>query len=102
MLDLPANYDVLPWFWSDQLDMNIQMLGMPDAGLAYCMRGEPAGRKFSVYGFEGSQLRYALAVNSGAEMTPLRRLMTAGASVDPDRLVDPGQPVRETVKTALG
>jgi hypothetical protein len=35
-------------------------------------------------------------------MTPLRRLMTAGASVDPDRLVDPGQPVRETVKTALG
>jgi 3-phenylpropionate/trans-cinnamate dioxygenase ferredoxin reductase subunit len=102
MLDLPANYDVLPWFWSDQLDMNIQMLGMPDAGLAYCMRGEPAGRKFSVYGFEGSQLRYALAVNSGAEMTPLRRLMTAGASVDPDRLADPAQPVRETVKAALG
>lgn len=101
MLDLPATYDVLPWFWSDQLDMNIQMLGMPDAGLAYCMRGQPTDHKFSVYGFEGTQLRYALAVNSGAEMTPLRRLMTAGASVDAARLADPALPVRDAVKAAL-
>lgn len=102
MLDLPATYDVVPWFWSDMLGMNIQMLGMPDASLAYHTRGQPSDRKFSVYGFEGKQLRYALAVNSGAEMTPLRRLMTAGASVDASCLADPARPVRETVKAALG
>jgi 3-phenylpropionate/trans-cinnamate dioxygenase ferredoxin reductase subunit len=102
MLDLPAAYDVVPWFWSDQLGMNIQMLGLPDATLAYRVRGQPSDAKFSVYGFDGQQLRYALAVNSGAEMTPLRRLMTAGASVDADRLADPARPVRDTVKAALG
>jgi 3-phenylpropionate/trans-cinnamate dioxygenase ferredoxin reductase subunit len=102
MLDLPAAYDVVPWFWSDQLGMNIQMLGLPDATLAYRVRGQPSDAKFSVYGFDGQQLRYALAVNSGAEMTPLRRLMTAGASIDADRLADPARPVRDTVKAALG
>jgi 3-phenylpropionate/trans-cinnamate dioxygenase ferredoxin reductase subunit len=101
MLDLPAAYDVVPWFWSDQLGMNIQMLGLPDAALAYRMRGHPSDRKFSVYGFDGQQLRYALAVNSGAEMTPLRRLMAANASVDADHLADPARPVRNTVKAAL-
>jgi 3-phenylpropionate/trans-cinnamate dioxygenase ferredoxin reductase subunit len=102
MLGLPAAYDVVPWFWSDQLGMNIQMLGMPDPALAYRLRGRPSDPKFSIYGFDGRQLRYALAVNSGAEMTPLRRLMTAGASVDADLLADPARPVRDIVKAALG
>lgn len=102
MLDLPAAYDIVPWFWSDQLGMNMQMLGMPDASLDYRLRGQPSDPKFSVYGFDGEQLRYALAVNSGAEMTPLRRLMTAGAGVDADCLADPARPVRDTVKAALG
>lgn len=102
MLDLPAAYDVVPWFWSDQLGMNMQMLGMPDASLDYRLRGQLSDAKFSVYGFDGEQLRYVLAVNSGAEMTPLRKLMTAGAGVDADSLADPARPVRETVKAALG
>jgi 3-phenylpropionate/trans-cinnamate dioxygenase ferredoxin reductase subunit len=102
MLDLPASYDVVPWFWSDQLGMNLQMLGLPDAGLAYYMRGQPADSTFSLYGFDGHLLRYALAVNSGSEMTPLRRLMAAGASIDAERLADPAQRVRDTVKAALG
>ncbi|MDB5757733.1 MAG: Ferredoxin reductase [Burkholderia sp.] len=102
MLDLPAAYDVVPWFWSDQLGMNIQMLGMPDPALAYLTRGQPSDTKFSVYGFDGQQLRYALVVNSGAEMTPLRKLMTAGASVDANCLADLARPVRDTVKAALG
>jgi 3-phenylpropionate/trans-cinnamate dioxygenase ferredoxin reductase subunit len=102
MLDLPAAYDIVPWFWSDQLGMNMQMLGLPDAALAYRSRGQPSDGKFSIYGFDGQQLRYVLAVNSGAEMTPLRRLMSAGASVDADRLADPARPVRDTVKAALG
>lgn len=102
MLDLPAAYDIVPWFWSDQLGMNMQMLGMPDASLDYRLRGQLSDAKFSVYGFDGEQLRYALAVNSGAEMTPLRRLMTAGAGVDADCLADPARPVRDTVKAALG
>lgn len=101
MLDLPGSYDVLPWFWSDQLEMNIQMLGMPDAGLDYRMRGRESDRKFSVYGFADDRLRYVLAVNSGAEMTPLRRLIAAGAVVDANRLTDADLPVRETVKLAL-
>nr|WP_314623341.1 FAD-dependent oxidoreductase [uncultured Noviherbaspirillum sp.] len=101
MLDLPAAYNVVPWFWSDQLGMNLQMLGLPDPTLAYHMRGQASDSKFSVYGFDGQQLRYVLAVNSGAEMTPLRKLMTAGAVVDAGQLADLSRPVRDTVKAAL-
>jgi hypothetical protein len=35
-------------------------------------------------------------------MTPLRKLMTAGASVDANCLADLARPVRDTVKAALG
>jgi 3-phenylpropionate/trans-cinnamate dioxygenase ferredoxin reductase subunit len=101
MLDLPAVYDLVPWFWSDQLGMNIQMLGMPEPGLSYLTRGQPSDRKFSIYGFDGRQLRYALAVNSGADIAPMRKLMTVGASVEAALLADPARPVRETIKAVL-
>ena len=101
MLGLPAGYDVVPWFWSDQLGMNIQMLGMPEPDYRYLVRGDTSGEKFCVFGFGGESLRYALAVNSGGDIRPLRNLLESGAHLPPDALLDAGRPIREIVKKAL-
>jgi 3-phenylpropionate/trans-cinnamate dioxygenase ferredoxin reductase subunit len=101
MIGLDTNYQVIPWFWSDQCGMNIQMLGLPDDKLRYVLRGQISDAKFQWYGFEGDRLRYALAVNSGGDMRPLRMLMEAGAPIDPEILADPSRPVRATVKQAI-
>lgn len=101
MLDMPAEYDVIPWFWSDQLGLNIQMLGVPDSAYRYAVRGDMSEGKFSLYGFDGESLRYALAVNSGGDIRPLRNLLEAGAAIDGGTLTDTARTVREIVKAAL-
>lgn len=102
MLGKPAEYDVIPWFWSDQLGLNIQMLGMPDAGLEYTVRGDMNGDRFSIYGFDaGLRLRYALAVNSGGDMRPLRSLLESGKQAPRELLLDASKPLRDIVKHTL-
>ena len=101
MLGLPAGYDVVPWFWSDQLGMNIQMLGMPDPAYRYLVRGAPEGGKFCVFGFGGQGLRYALAVNGGGDIRPLRNLLESGTPIQPDTLLDTTRTIRDIVKVAL-
>lgn len=101
MLDLPANYDVVPWFWSDQLGLNIQMLGIPDHGYQYVIRGGLSAAKFSIYGFAEKSLRYALAVNNGGDIRPLRNLLESGTAIDSGILTDTTRSVREIVKSAI-
>ncbi|WP_161993174.1 NAD(P)/FAD-dependent oxidoreductase [Lacisediminimonas profundi] len=102
MLGKPADCDLIPWFWSDQLGMNLQMLGVPEPGLQYEVRGAMDGGKFSIFGFDQvHRLRYVLAVNNGADMRPLRNLLEAGKQAPRDQLLDAGKPLREIVKQAL-
>jgi 3-phenylpropionate/trans-cinnamate dioxygenase ferredoxin reductase subunit len=101
MLGMPTAYDLVPWFWSDQLGMNIQMLGVPDPAYRYIQRGDMATCKFSIYGFNDDGLRYALAVNSGGEIRPLRNLMEADKTVDGDLLIDSSRSIRDIVKAAM-
>jgi 3-phenylpropionate/trans-cinnamate dioxygenase ferredoxin reductase subunit len=100
MLGMPARYDVIPWFWSDQLGLNIQMLGIPDAGYRYFVRGGMSDAKFSLYGFDGNKLRYVLAVNSGGDIRPLRNILESGVAIDSSALVDTTRTIRDIAKTA--
>jgi 3-phenylpropionate/trans-cinnamate dioxygenase ferredoxin reductase subunit len=101
MLGMPAAYDMIPWFWSDQLGLNIQMLGLPDPGYRYVLRGDMSDSKFSLYGFNDHGLRYVLAVNNGADIQPLRNLLESGKAIDSTTLTNPVRPIREIVKAAL-
>jgi 3-phenylpropionate/trans-cinnamate dioxygenase ferredoxin reductase subunit len=100
MLGIPAVYDVVPWFWSDQLELNIQMLGIPDPAYHYVTRGSMQDAKFSIYGFDGKILRYALVVNSGGDIRPLRNLMELRRAIDCDALTDITWSIRDLVKAA--
>jgi 3-phenylpropionate/trans-cinnamate dioxygenase ferredoxin reductase subunit len=101
MLDQPVDSQVIPWFWSDQLQRNIQMLGTPSPDYEYRTRGQPDRNRCSVYGFEGNTLKYAIAVSGGKEIPPLRKLLASGAEVDSEQLTNPAIPVKKTVKAAM-
>lgn len=92
---------LVPWFWSDQIGRNIQMLGIPSPDYHYVTRGELSAEQCSVYGFDGDMLRYVIAVNGGKEMPPLRKLLASGACVDMDVLTDPAISIKKTVKAAM-
>ncbi|WP_041522662.1 NAD(P)/FAD-dependent oxidoreductase [Gilvimarinus agarilyticus] len=61
-----TEYDALPWFWSDQYDVKLQMVGLSDGYDDIIKRDESeAGQhKFSTWYFKGEQLLAVDAVNN--------------------------------------
>jgi 3-phenylpropionate/trans-cinnamate dioxygenase ferredoxin reductase subunit len=102
MLGQPAEYDVVPWFWSDQLGMNIQMVGLPGNDYRYVVRGDPGSARFAILGFDQNVVRYALTVNSGGDMRPLRDLVTARTEIDSSTLTDTTRSLRDIARAAAG
>ena len=49
----PADYAAVPWFWSDQRDLKLQMVGLTAGCDRTVVRGDPAERAFSVFCFHG-------------------------------------------------
>jgi p-cumate 2,3-dioxygenase ferredoxin reductase subunit len=78
-----------PWFWTDQYELNIQVVGdVADADLV--VRGAVEGGRFSVAAVRGGELVGAVAVNVAKEMALYRRLVAARAKVSQSDLASPG------------
>jgi len=89
MAGAEADFDEVPWFWSDQFDVNIQALGQPDAGVRYLLCGDAAGPRWTLIGLDGNDRPVgAVAVNNGRDISQLRRAMSAGQEVPPALLRD--------------
>jgi 3-phenylpropionate/trans-cinnamate dioxygenase ferredoxin reductase subunit len=100
MAGAEAHYNIIPWFWSDQLGFNIQMLGSPDPHLRYAVRGDMTADQFVILGFDDQTLRYALAVNKGGDIRPLRTLLETHLTIAGETLLDTSRSLREIVKAA--
>ena len=89
MLDAGSAYSEIPWFWSDQYDVNIQRIGMPEGWTETITRGDrEAGQVILLY-LEDGQIDGAAAINSPRDIRFARRLMTGGKVVDPNQLANP-------------
>ncbi|MEP7057833.1 MAG: FAD-dependent oxidoreductase [Caldimonas sp.] len=84
-----APYDKLPWFWSDQGDLRVQMCGLADEGDDVVVRGDPASGRFSVLRYRGERLTAVETLNQPAEHMALRKILGAGAALGREQAVDP-------------
>ncbi|HEX8032421.1 MAG TPA: FAD-dependent oxidoreductase, partial [Ktedonobacterales bacterium] len=84
-------YRHVPYFFSDQFDLSINMLGYPSSTTQIIIRGDMSANAFTALYMENGTLRAALMVNDDAHMDLLRDLIAASAPVtgDPKRLADP-------------
>lgn len=64
-----------PWFWSDQFDDNLQVLGQPDERLALVERIDSARRQRIFFFCDGPRVRAVAAVNAGREIKVVRKWM---------------------------
>jgi 3-phenylpropionate/trans-cinnamate dioxygenase ferredoxin reductase subunit len=92
-------YDALPWFWSDQGDLKLQIAGLSHGVDEWAVRGDPVSRAFAVFGFKQGQLVVVETVNRGAEHMAGRKLIAAATPLTPAQAADPGFDLR---KLALG
>jgi 3-phenylpropionate/trans-cinnamate dioxygenase ferredoxin reductase subunit len=75
ILGNPQPYDPVPWFWSDQYDVKLQIAGLFDGYDAAEVIGDPAGGRFSVDYRKAGRLIAVDAVNDGrAHMLGRRRI----------------------------
>jgi 3-phenylpropionate/trans-cinnamate dioxygenase ferredoxin reductase subunit len=81
-------YDEVPWFWSDQYDSNLQLVGTVTRDEVW--RGGPDEPSFTVLFLDGADLAGALAVNRGRDIQVCKRIIARRRPVDRDRLADPG------------
>ena len=91
-------YAEIPWFWSDQYDVNLQMLGLPDAESESVVRGEMGSAAFSVFDVRGDRVRAATAINSPRDIAVARRLIAQERPVDRARLADLDTPLRALLR----
>ena len=80
-------YASVPWFWSDQYDLKLQMVGFSEDGDTSVTRGDPEARRFAVFHLKDGVLVAADAVNSPREFMACRQLV--GRAVDAAQLADP-------------
>ncbi|MFJ3673855.1 NAD(P)/FAD-dependent oxidoreductase [Streptomyces sp. NPDC090106] len=88
MLGSAAPFTDVPWFWSDQYDLNLQMSGHPSPDDNIVVSGElDSGRLCALFHRNG-RLSGALAVNFPKHVRIASKLIASGAPVDPQQLID--------------
>ncbi|MES2534128.1 MAG: FAD-dependent oxidoreductase [Pseudomonadota bacterium] len=75
LMGKPQPYAALPWFWSDQGDMRLQIAGLSQGTDATVVVGDLAGRQFSVLCFRGDQLLAVESVNRPGDHMAARKLL---------------------------
>ncbi|MER6925281.1 oxidoreductase C-terminal domain-containing protein, partial [Streptomyces spiralis] len=94
LLGRPVGAAPVPWFWSYQGDLKLQIAGLSTGYDEYVVRGEPDSERFSVLYYRQGELLAIDAVNSPAEYMAVRRALMDGASVPPSLAGDPGTPLK--------
>jgi 3-phenylpropionate/trans-cinnamate dioxygenase ferredoxin reductase component len=79
----------VPWFWSDQYDIKLQIAGLPEGADRQRVRGDVAAGAFAVFHLAGDRIVCVEAVNAPAEFMAGRLMIGRGQAVDDARLVDP-------------
>jgi 3-phenylpropionate/trans-cinnamate dioxygenase ferredoxin reductase subunit len=88
-------YAAFPWFWSNQYDLRLQTAGL-NIGYDRCLvRGDTAGRSFSVCYLKAGRLIAIDCVNAVKDYVQGRKLIEAGGAPDPVRLADASIPLKE-------
>jgi 3-phenylpropionate/trans-cinnamate dioxygenase ferredoxin reductase subunit len=81
-------YREVPWFWSDQGDVKLQMVGLSQQATASVVRGRAESGAFSVFHYNGVKLVAVDSVNKPTDHMVGRRLIGAGVSPPPDVVAD--------------
>ncbi|WP_440906634.1 NAD(P)/FAD-dependent oxidoreductase (plasmid) [Catenovulum sp. SX2] len=83
-----VEYDTLPWFWSDQYDVKLQMVGLSQGYTDILVRDESEPNKFSVWYFKGDELLAVDAVNNAKAYVVATKFIKSGERIDKAKLVD--------------
>ena len=90
------DYHSLPWFWSDQYDLKLQIAGLSEGFDRVVIRGDiDTGRSFAAFYYSGARLLAVDAINRPKEYMLTRRALTAGQSPSGELLADESADIQQ-------
>jgi len=94
----PMPYDALAWFWSDQGDLKLMIAGLPHGVDTWVVRGDPAARAFSTFGFRDGRLAVVESVNRAADHAAAKRIIGTPKILTPEDAANPAFDLRALAK----
>jgi 3-phenylpropionate/trans-cinnamate dioxygenase ferredoxin reductase subunit len=85
----------IPWFWSDQYDLKLQIAGLPFDADRQIVRGDVAAAKFAVFHLKGDLVQAVEAVNAPPEFMAGKQLIAKRTPVSLEKLADPTISMKE-------
>ena len=90
----------VPWFWSNQGDLRLQIAGLAAGFDDYVVRGDPDSEKFSVLYYRDGRLLAVDAVNAPGDYMVVRKALTQGTSIPAERAADASTPLKQLLLAA--
>lgn len=90
-----------PWFWSDQYDVKLQIVGLAEGYDQVILRGDPESQSFAAFYLANGRLLAVDAVNRPREFTIGKKLIAQGVSFDPEDLGDQNKDFKQVAQRAL-
>ena len=91
------SYNQVPWFWSDQYETKLQIVGLLDDYDDIIVRGDKEKQSFAVFYIKDNIIIASDCVNRPAEHMMSRKLISEKVLIDKDRLSDETIPIKEVV-----
>jgi 3-phenylpropionate/trans-cinnamate dioxygenase ferredoxin reductase subunit len=82
-------FSAAPWFWTEQFDVKLQIVGINSGFDHAALRGDPREQKFSVFYYRAGRLVAVDSVNQAGEHMAGRKLLDHGVSPTPGQASDP-------------
>jgi 3-phenylpropionate/trans-cinnamate dioxygenase ferredoxin reductase subunit len=101
MLGEREAYDQVPWFWSDQYDVKLQIAGLAQNYDSVVVRGDPNTNSFAVFYLKQGRLIAVDAINRPREFMQSKKLVTQGPVIPVEELADDDTPFPVIAKRYL-
>jgi len=90
----------VPWFWSDQFGVKLQIAGLARPDDTVLLRGDPAQGRFAALYLRDGRLAAIDTVDALKDFLPAKKLIAEGRRIDPARAADPAVPLAEAAVAA--
>jgi len=92
---IATQYSQVPWFWSDQYDLKLQIAGLSQGYDQEVVRGDPASRSFACLYLREGRLIAVDAINAPRDFMQSKALIAKRAKCDAEKLADTGVALKD-------
>ncbi len=102
MLGQDASYEEIPYFFSDQYEVEMEYGGFATSWDSVVFRGDVGGREFIAFWLEDGRVIAGMNVNVWDVNETIRELIRSREPVDAKRLLDPDLPLADLASEVVG